>query len=311
MLFTQQEIQRLLEIVDYHSSFVAGSVLGKEVLSDYDRFILQKHGIDIEKIREGKETSYFEMYMWGKLSALLSDSQAKEITYEDFEKYIKRGQYIPLSKIEQYQYDVAKQKTYGHIKGLGDKIKQTVNGIVVEENQVRRAEYEKVIKEELERGVVDRKSVTSIVSEIGHKTEDWYRDWGRIVETEMQGIYNLGITESILNKSGGEALVFKETFDLACRHCIRLHLTNGIGSEPIIFKLSELIANGDNIDKKVNEWKATIPPEHPFCRCMIREIPKGYKWDEEVKKFTIKPEDKPKYARPKVKMTIGDKEVWV
>ena len=311
MLFTQQEIQRLLDIVDYHSSFVAGSVLGKEILTDYDKFILNKYGIDIDKIREGRETSYFEMYMWGKLSAVLSDSQAKQITYEDFEKYIKRGQYIPLSKTEQYQYNAAKQKTYGHIKGLGDKIKQTVNGIIVEENQVRRLEYEKVIKEELERGVVDRKTVSSIVSEIGHKTGDWYRDWGRIVETEYQNIYQQGIAEQLLQEKGGNTLVFKDVFSGACRHCIRLYLTGGIGSEPKIFKLSDLMANGDNVGLKVADWQPVVGATHPFCRCMLRQIPKGYKWNEEVGKFKISEEDKPKYERPKVKMMIGDKEIWV
>jgi len=310
MLFNTQEIQRLLEIVDYHSSFVTGNTLGKEVLTDYDRFILNKHGIDPDKIRSANQTGYFDMYMWGKLSALLSDNQAKQVTFEDFQKYIKRGQYIPLTKTEQQRYDIAKQKTYGHLKGLGEKMKQTVNGLMVEQDQKRRAEYEKVIKEEIERGVVDRKSISSIISEIGNKTDDWRRDWGRITETEMQNIFQQGRAEQIAEKDGEDALVFKDVYDGACRFCIKFYLTQGIGSKPIVYKLSELIANGDNIGKKQSDWKPVLYAVHPWCRCTLRQIPKGYEWDEEKKMFTLKKKERSFERKSKVKVTIGDKEFW-
>jgi hypothetical protein len=311
MIFTPQDIQRLLEIVEYHSSFVAGSTLGKEVLTDYDRFILNKHGIDPDKLKAGKDTNYFDMYLWGRLSTVLSDNQYKQLTFQDFEQYVKRGQYIPLTKQEQSRYDIAKQKTYGHIKGLGDKMKQTVNGIIVEQDQKLRAEYEKVIKGELEKGVVDRKSVSSIVSEIGNKTEDWNKDWGRIVETESQNIFNQGRAEGIAAKKGVDALVFKDVFPQACRFCIKFYLTQGIGSKPIVYKLSELIANGSNIGKKQSDWKPTLYSVHSWCRCTLRSLPEGYEWDEEKGMFTPKKKENKIKRKSKVKVTIGNKEFMV
>ena len=59
--------------------------------------------------------------------------------------------------------------------------------------------------------------------------------------------------------------VFKDVFVGGCRHCIRLYLTGGIGSQPKIFKISDLIANGDNIGVKVNDWKPVISSTHPHC----------------------------------------------
>ena len=49
-MFTVEEIQKLTSIVDFHNSFFAIQILGKEVLDDYDKFILRNFGIDIEKI---------------------------------------------------------------------------------------------------------------------------------------------------------------------------------------------------------------------------------------------------------------------
>jgi hypothetical protein len=314
MIFTAEEINRLLEIVDYHSSFVVGEVLGREALSDYDRFILNKYGIDPDKISEGRETSYYEMFMWGRLSSLLSDKQNKDLSYNDYEKYIKRGQYIPLTKVEQGQFDLAKQRTYGHLKGLGEKIKRDVGGIAVYQDLKKREEYEKIIHDEIERGVLERKTISGIISEIGHKTEDWYRDWGRIVETEFNNIFQEGRAEDILTRKGADVKVFKDVYPKACRHCIKAYLTDGLDSQPKLFKISELMANGvDNVGRHVEDWKPVIGSMHPWCRCTLRELPLGYVWNEETKSFEMGKGEgyKSKYHRPKVKMTIGDKEMWV
>ena len=106
------------------------------------------------------------------------------------------------------------------------------------------------IKKEMIEGVLKKKSVQNIVSNIGHSLEDWNRDWGRIVETEMQNIYQTGVAQQIMKEQGADALVYKEVFSGACQHCIKFYTTAGIGSKPRIFKLIDLINNGDNIGKK-------------------------------------------------------------
>lgn len=305
MIFTDLEIQRLLEIVDYHASFIAGNTLGKEVLTEYDKYILNKHGINPEKILAGKDTSYYHMYLFGRLAMELGEKQAGDVKFEDFKKYIERGQYVPLTKNEVRQYDLARRRTYTHIKGLGERMKGDVNNII---NDKSREQYEKIISQEIERGVVDRKTMSSIVLEIGNRTENWNKDWGRIVETEYNNIFQQGRSEQILEESGADTLVFKETYQSACKHCIRLHLTNGIGSEPRVYKMSEVIANGSNFGKKPENWSITIDSVHPFCRCNLRKVPKGYKWNEESKMFQIDKDRELEIKRTaKVKVQVGDK----
>ncbi|MDH3382342.1 MAG: hypothetical protein OEL54_06520 [Flavobacteriaceae bacterium] len=311
MIFTSQQIQELLSIVDYHSSFTVANLLGKEALGDYDKFILNKHGIDVDKLRGETETSFYEMFMWGRLSAQLSNQQASQVEYEDFKKYIQRGQYIPLTKNEQQRYDISKQRSYSHLKGLGDKKKLNVNGIIIEQDLKSRKFYEKVVSEEISRGEFDRKSLTSIVSEISHKTGDWNRDWGRIVETESNNIFLQGVSETIKRDKGEDATVFKDVFAGACRFCIKFYLTDGIGSQPKLFKINELEGNGTNVGKKQADWLPVIESVHPFCRCTLRSLPNGYKWDEEKGQFSIQQIDDLKYKRTaKIKVVVGDKEFW-
>ena len=97
-----------------------------------------------------------------------------------------------------------------------------------------------------------------------------------------------------------------------CQHCIRLYTTGGIGTKPRVFKLIDLIANGDNIGIKAKDWKPTLGPIHPFCRCNLRYKPKTYVWDKETESFEPPKEYKRKVERrSKVKIFVGYKEFTV
>lgn len=293
-LFTQEQIQELLSIVDYHSSFLVAQVLGKDSLSSYDKYVLRNAGIDIDKIAR-ENPSYYQMYLWGKLSADLSNQQGGRVDYDNFKKYIERGQYIPLSPEERARYNIAKQNTYNSLKFNTEK---------------QKAQITSIISDEMKSGVEKRKSLKSIVSEIGHKAKDWQRDWGRIVDTEYNNIFQEGRAETIRNKKGDRALVFKDVYSGACKHCIKFYLTNGIGSKPRIFTLEELEANGSNVGKKQSDWKPTISSTHPHCRCSLRSVPEGYEWDSEQGKFT--PSKKYETKREvKATLKVGDKEFQV
>ena len=307
MIFTPQQIEQILRIVEYNNTFLIATSLGVDVLTDEDKDLLASFGVDPEELFD-KFPPAVKSFFWGRLTAKLGDLQSNKVSYDNFVKYLERGQYIPLSLAEKNELRIAKQKTYTHIKNIGNKTKDTVRGIINEEDEKQRLNYEKVIKKELVRGVVDRKSIQGIISNIATKLEDWKKDWGRLVETEMQDIYNRGRLRTFLDEFGAEALVYKETYPDACKHCIKLHLTAGIGSKPILYKISGLIANGTNIGKKVKEWKATVGPVHPWCRCDLRHAPKGTVWNKESGRFEY-PKDKEPKRKAKVKIYVGDLEL--
>lgn len=302
MIFTKEQINELLQIVDRSFIRYTAKVLGVEVLTKEEASTLG----DLFK----GATSFDESFLFGRLSAFIGDNNTQSLNYIDFYNYISKGQFIPLTPVEQYMLSVAKNKAYSHIKGLGDTIKREVNGIILEKQSLPRDEYEKLINKEISEGVYRRKALTEIVSEIGHKTGDWNRNLSRIVETEWNDIFQKGRALEIERKYGQETKVYKHVYEQACRHCIKAYLTKGLGSKPRVFTVKQLEENGTNIGRKVADWKPVLGSMHPFCRCTLHYIPKNYVWDEEKRDFIPSKTFESKYDKNKVgviKVTVGDK----
>ena len=271
--------------------------MGVDALSTYDKYILNKFGFDIKKIVR-EYPPYLQSFMFGRLTAWLSDNQANSIVYSDFKTYLNSNQYFPLTEKEKTLYDISISRSYTHIKNLGEKRKDELTHQISEED----------VRRELSDSIKDRTTISNIVSNWGHLSNNWNRDYGRIAETEMNTIMNLGRATQFEKRYGKDVLCWKKTFPLACRHCQRLHTTNGVGSEPILQPLSKIISNGSNIGRRVDDWLFTIASEHPHCRCLLEYFLKGMIWNAEKKDFDW-PE---KYVRnierkSVVHIQVGDK----
>jgi len=304
-MFTQSEILEITNTIYHHYALMISTSLGTEALSPDDIYLLESYGVNIESLKL-QFPSYYQMFLLGRLTAILKEHQVHQLTPTDFKKYLDRGQFIPLSQRERAEYEVSREMTYGHLKGLADKVTSEARNKILEQNKMS------LIQTTLSEGVKNRKSIQSIVSDLGHKTGEWDRDWKRIVVTEMQNIYSQGRAATMREKYGEEALCYKTVYPLACRWCIKLYLTHGIGSAPKIFKLSELEANGDNIGKKVDDWKPVVGAVHPSCRCHIREVFRGQRWNEATGTFEYSEERERRVIRTsKIKITVGDKTFFV
>lgn len=269
MIFTPNEIQALFDIVDRRLAEVVANVLGKEFLSFEDKTLLKRFDFDLKAAIE-KVPPYQQAYLFGRLSSVLKPNQLQSLDYVDLISYIDKNQYKQPNSRDLAEYKAAATRSYSYLKGMGTRVKETLSNSISEEElklavEERRREDIKVVKNELVQGVLEKRSIQKIVSNIGHQLNDWNRDWGRIVETEMQNIYCLGKAQTIMDKNGTDALVYKQVFPGGCKHCIQAYTTQGIGSKPRIFKISSLIANGDNIGRKVKDWKAVLGTMHPFC----------------------------------------------
>lgn len=269
MIFTPEDIQQLFQLIDYRIAIVIADVLGKEFLSDQDLKILKENNFDLESELK-KVPTYWQAYLFGRLSAILTTSQLQQLNYKDLQKYCTYKQYKQPNQQELAEYRIAASKTYSYIKGMGMRIQQTLSNSISEENikmfvEERRLKKIEAIDREIKRGVLEKKSIKSIVSNLGNSTNDWNVDWGRIVETEMQDIFQMGKAQVIMEKHGTNARVYKQVMPQACKSCIEAYTTKGIGSQPRIFSLSSLIENGNNIGEKRKDWRPTIGPMHPFC----------------------------------------------
>lgn len=268
MLFSEAEIKKILGNVDLMVAKMVAKVLGKDYLTKEDLNLLKRKGVDLIKLIP-KFPSHYQAFLFGRVSAAVGTSATAQMSYSEFTAFLsKMGLFEPTSR-EMAFYKVAANKTYTHIKGFSERIKNDVRASVSAEElsylqAQEAAKADAVLKKELLDGTFEKRSVKKITSNLANQMNDWNRDWGRIVETESQDIYNLGRAEIIMEEDP-DPLVYFDVFPGACRHCIRLYLKGGIGGEPKVFHLSELMANGTNYGVKSKDWKATIHPVHPFC----------------------------------------------
>lgn len=301
MIFTKNQVSNLMNIIDFTTSMFIVTQMGEDVLSSYDKYIFNKFGFDINKIVE-KYPPYLQSFMFGRLTSWLSDNQASQIAYKDFEKYLKSGQYFPLTTKEQNLYDISINRSYGHIKNLAEKRKGVLQTSITEED----------VRREISEGIKNRTSKQRIISNWGNKTGDWQRDYLRIAETEHNDIFQLGRVAQIEERSGNQAQVYKHVFPGACRHCIRLYMNGGVNGVPKLFTVEELMANGTNIGRKVADWLPVVGSTHPFCRCNNHEKDPDERWDEEKHQFVLPEKYEQKIKRTKKnKLTVGDKVFWV
>jgi len=158
------QIENILRHISKNILLYIGVNLGEAVLSEVDQTILTAAGFNIAGLG-GLFPPYYKMFLLGRLTQMVGDYNSQKLDYTDFEKYLEKNQYQPLTPFEEIQYTIARKATYHHLKNLENRVRQEVEGDIV--NTLTRVEYEAIIREEIERGVKERKSITNIISDIG------------------------------------------------------------------------------------------------------------------------------------------------
>lgn len=281
-MLTSDQIEELQKIVeDNHSIFILNT-LGSSFLSQTDKNRLLSIGIDLNLLNN--DSFIRQSFFLGIISDTIKSFENRSFSFKDLKTHIQKGQYIPLSISEESEIQFIEQQSLKDIKGLRGKIFSDINQVLIDSS---RQSQEDLIRGTVKQGLLNKESVNSISRDLSSKIGDWSRDFDRIVQFSTQSAYETGKSVSIKRFSDKEDPdVYKVVYSEACRHCIRLYLTEGIGSQPRIFKLSELQNNGTNIGRKVDDWKPVVGPVHPYC-FTNRKTPiytsKGYKYIKDIK----------------------------
>lgn len=300
--FTQKQIEELLEIIDVHILKFVGTNINKEYLTAKDFKLLKKYGINV--MTQTKLTVE-QAFKFGILSQALGTSKVNSMDYLTFKKSVMNKTFLPLDYREVVALQNLEFQAYNEIKGLGNTIKKDFSRILIDTDKVQREKYEAIIKDTARQTLLDRGGVKQMSSDLGHKTGDWARDFNRISDYILHEAHDHGRAMGIERHDGKDALVFKRVFDEACKSCVSLYLSAGVGSEPKIFKLSELRANGTNVGRKVADWKPVIGATHPYCRCNLEYVPKSSVWNPTEKKFKIEARDERAAELAKRSRTLG------
>lgn len=313
MFLTSNQIQELINMVNfYHISFLAKNI-SSDLLSKEDIILLKKYNFPLSKYLDPKNLSYLDhAFRFGIISTSLKEAELKNWNYSKLKWYIKTNQFMPLTPLEKNVLDNIKHQSFKDIKGLGNKVSDDLTKILIDVDKEKRFKYEELIREEAIKTVQNRETVRDLVSRIGNRTQDWNRNLGRIADFIMHKAFDEGRVMTLLQEKGEKAEVYKDVYLGACDSCIKAYTTAGIGSQPIIFTIEEILKNGDNIGRKVNEWLPVVGPMHPYCRCTIHELPLNREWDPMTGGFTKFVEGiKPKIRKTKMRVRIGNEEKFI
>jgi hypothetical protein len=287
MVFTLAQINDIIGIMKKHRLVFIAEQLGLNYLSQADKDILTAAGFDLTKYTNSQGI-IDHAYLFGLLSEALGDKRAKGMNYNQFLKFLKSGNFVPLTQDEEFALEQLKNRAYTDLNSLGNRIATGTSNTIIKANQTQQNKLRAIVKDKAIKAVEYRQTAAQLASELGHATDDWERDWLRIAYYLTHEAYNTGRAKSIFKEHGDEAEVWFAVLDGACKHCRELYLTDpdDPDSEPIVFKLKDLIANGSNIGRKAADYKATIAPIHPYCRCLLYKKLPNTEWDRATRSFS-------------------------
>lgn len=287
MIFTKFQIQQLMSILKKYELIFITNQLGVEFLTEMDKKLLSRFGIDVSKF-ENKRGVIEHAFLFGLLSEAIGDERAQKMNYVQFKKFISTGKFIPLNETERFALRTVKDRAYTDITNLGNRMQNSVANIALNNNQKQSLLVQKTIRREAIKASELRLSSRELASNLADATKDWEVDWLRIAYYLTHESFNSGRAQSILKNYGEDAKVYFDVYEGACLPCRKLYLEDptDINSRPIIYNLKDIIANGNNIGRKVDDWLPTISPTHPYCRCTINNYNEKYEWDEELRAFS-------------------------
>lgn len=286
MIFNYSQIQDMLAILKrYELIFIAGQI-GIDYLSQAEKEILAAAGIDLNLFKDQKGIIE-HAYLFGILSDAIGDIRAKKMNYTQFQKFLASGAFIPLTEEEEFALKQVKNRAYNDITNLGSRMRTGLSNSVVRNNQQQAALVQKIIKQKTVSAIELRKGATELAGDLANLSKDWEVDWLRIAYYLTHEAYNVGRAQNILKEYGENAEVYFDVFPKACNRCKELYLEepDNPDSKPIIFKLKDIIANGNNIGRKAADWLPTAAPIHPYCRCIINHKKPGFDWNPKLRAF--------------------------
>ncbi len=257
MLLTVEQINKLKQIIaDYHSAFVL-TWYGPRALPESMATRLRDLGLYVPD-----RVTATDAYLYGRLLQQLNTPQAAQMSFNDFQSYV-RANPMQLSPIEEHAVSLAASRGAQYVVGLGNTVAQDTGRVAVEADGQLRRIMKEAIRDTVAQGIAERKTVKDIKSNLGHLTGDWTRDLDRIAATEVSLAMNEGVAAAVRDEHGDDSEVSVRSRRGCCPECEKAY--KGEDGAPIIFRLTDLEANGTNYKKKKADKLPVVPPYHPNC----------------------------------------------
>ena len=217
-------------------------------------------------------------YMYGKIR-IIQGKDLSNISEKDVNKLI-HG--ISLTPSQRNSIEFSKIKAQQAIDSLNQRLTSNIISMAVQSD----LNMWEAVKEVIPAAMENDNPRYKVIQELREKTGDWERDWNRVAHTEMWDAKLQGEAEAIMNNEspfsneGGETLVYKRPAPNACGKCKQVYLEKD-GVTPKVFRLADLLANGNNYGKKQADWVPTLGTLHPNCMCTLNVMPKDTEFDSQ------------------------------
>ena len=268
---TKQQLELLKKIISEHMNVIYQLTVGSGDKKKLSPELLKK--LNLPKDVTDLIT---DSYKFGMLT-IMSNKKLDKLPEKEVDKLLRD---LKLTPAQKRAIEYSQINTQLHLQNLQSKITSTVLATAIQDQtnmyNAIGAVIPKAIEEHMDR--------YKVIQQLRETSKDWNRDWHRVAMTEMQNARMNGVAQSILNGESplsnkkGDTLVFKRPAPNCCNMCRKLYLEKGT-DKPIVFKLSDLLANGTNYGKKQADWKAVVGTVHPNCICQLSILPEGYHLD--------------------------------
>ena len=101
MIFSIAQINDIISILRRHQLVFIAEQLGLNYLSQADKDLLLAAGVDLAKYTNSQGIIE-HAFLFGLLSEALGDERSKDMTYDQFKKFLKSGNFIPLTEDEEF-----------------------------------------------------------------------------------------------------------------------------------------------------------------------------------------------------------------
>ena len=246
--------------------------------------LAQWTGIVSERVNELKDRPTPEPdFSGGRVEIKLPGALPKPLPPVSTENTLKPDIPEGVRDYEIYGYQQAVTRAGEFARGLGQEMGADLEHMVMEDwheetilqevDPAKRAEQLDIIREETAREMVESKDARALARRLAERTGDYAHNWERIARTELQAAYNDASVIAGVEDYGPDTQIARIHEAGACNECIALF---GSSQNPVVFSVQELFENGTNVGKKRRDWKPTIFPLHPNCRCDTLIVPPGF-----------------------------------
>ena len=126
------------------------------------------------------------------------------------------------------------------------------------------------------------KDAKALMGELNRTSENFENKWNLAVGADLALASAAGTHQALLEIYGSDndkvRVAWIEMEDeKVCSWC-RNASKNTDGSHKL-YKMTDFMPSGFNYGRKKSDWKLSITPAHPRCRCNLVYVPPGFKVD--------------------------------